>query len=153
MSTSRQGRGEARVSITYSTSIFISNSLLVGPPCSFLVYNCVTLAPRQDVKREMWDSFGIFLSLALHSGAERFSYKHLSCITATLPVITYGLHFLPWLSVILNKHQHNNEWKLNAQLRVVVEVTVRMFLIPIKISCCVLTGHYFISYDPTYCNK
>ena len=119
--------GEARVSIMYSTSIFISNSLLAwfglgGWRVDHLVVWLFTVVSLQHCG--VWLQAGCkvrdlrqFRHLSVtpqssHSGCverergEIFSYKHLSCITAALPVITYCLHFLPWLAVILNKH-HN----------------------------------------------
>ena len=147
----RERRGEARVSITYSTSIFISNSLLAswlgpGPPCSRsrCLQLCHWLPVRLQAGCKVRDLRQFrhlsLLTFRVCTGEreEIFSYKHLSCITAALPVTTYCLLTFPsrTFCVISNKHQQwmDTWYQLGLSLVEVVEVvTVRMFLIPIKL--------------------
>ena len=123
----RRGQGQYYV---FSPSIFISNSRLGwGPLVDHLVVWLFTfLSPRQAgcKVRDLRQFRHLSISRqSSHSGCveEIFSYKHLSCITAALPVRTCCLAYISFpgsplsslLSVILNKHQHNtnNEWKLD----------------------------------------
>ena len=148
----RERRGEARVSITYSTSIFISNSLLAswlgpcpGPPCSRsrCLQLCHWLPVRLQAGCKVRDLRQFrhlsLLTFRVCTGERERGdillqtlVMHHCCPASHNILLTY-ISFPDSLCHFKHKHQQWMDTWYQLGLRMVVVVTVRMFLIPIKL--------------------